>query len=148
MLGPPDVSPVAHGDSAHALAFATAMPAGYAEGGDEDLSFAFDGAKSLEANGYSEFFEVDFDEAVYVTRVEIGENRGPGAIVNIRAWDNRTETFGLIWAGTADPDTDAVYQATGQYHVFVPTPICRMPYATTRRVFQRSRLEERFQVSS
>ena len=77
-----------------------------------------------------------------------GENRGPGAIVSILAWDNRTETFGLIWAGTADPDTDAVYQATGQYHVFVPTPICRMPYATTRRVFQRSRLEERFQVSS
>ena len=74
MLGPPDISPPQWGDHAQALAFATAMPLGYAEGGDDLLTYAWDGIASYEADGYSEYFEAGFDEAVYVSRVELGEN--------------------------------------------------------------------------
>ena len=64
-----------------ALCFGSALPRGYAEGGDAYLAYAWNGAANLEAYGWSEFFEFDVEEEIYVSRVEFGENRGAGAVV-------------------------------------------------------------------
>mmetsp|Transcript_2777 Transcript_2777/g.5792 ORF Transcript_2777/g.5792 Transcript_2777/m.5792 type:complete len:1366 (+) Transcript_2777:83-4180(+) len=80
--------------------------------------------------GWSEYFTVKFDTQVHVKALEIGENRGMGAIESIEAYDYGTDTWQVIWSGEADTALEQMYKDTQQYHVFIPYPICETKFKT------------------
>jgi hypothetical protein len=43
-----------------------------------------------------EFIEVEFQDSVFIQRVEVIETFNPGAVQRIWAWDNSTETWRLL----------------------------------------------------
>jgi gamma-aminobutyric acid type B receptor len=82
------------------------------------------------AYGWSEYFTVKFDSQVHVKALEIGENRGMGAIEFIEAYDYGTATWQVIWSGEADIALEQMYKDTQQYRVFIPYPICETKFKT------------------
>ena len=83
------------------------------------------------AHGFTEFIEIDFETAVLLQSVEIGENRGTHSIVAIRAWDNSTGMWQELHARQADPESSDYYELTNQYHVAVPN-MCETSFPTSR----------------
>jgi hypothetical protein len=124
----------AYGDSSRAFCPATKMgTGGFAMGGDQYLRFAFDPSASYERDGYTEFIVVGFPAAMYVHSIEIGEPRGAGSIVRIKALRRETGEFVTLWEsvdGEGDPRVQYRYQARSEYRVFTPYPICETAFKT------------------
>ncbi|KAH8043885.1 hypothetical protein JL722_14965 [Aureococcus anophagefferens] len=81
--------------------------------GDSDRAYCpstLQGGTGYAASGYTEFIEIEIDEAVYVTRLEIGENRGMGSITSLKAWDAVSETYSVLWADDADARIEAEFR--------------------------------------
>jgi hypothetical protein len=97
------------------------------------LRFAFDASASYERDGYTEFIVVGFSTAVYVQTIEIGEVRGAGSIVRIKALRRETGEYMTLWEsvdGEGDPRLQYRQQARLEYRVFKPYPICETTFKT------------------
>jgi hypothetical protein len=97
------------------------------------LRFAFDPSASYERDGYTEFIVVGFSTAVYVQTIEIGEVRGAGSIVRIKALRRETGEYMTLWEsvdGEGDPRLQYRQQARLEYRVFKPYPICETTFKT------------------
>lgn len=92
----------------------------------------WDSRGNWEAEGYSEFIELDFDTEVFVSNVIVGMPRGMGSVVGIKAWDNHTHAWQSMYEGEADPDFERYMQLTRQYHDFEPSPLCTTLFKTRR----------------
>jgi len=71
--------------------------------------------------------------AVYVHRIEIGEPRGAGSIVRIKALRRETGEYVTLWEsvdGEGDPRVQYRSQARSEYRVFTPYPICETTFET------------------
>ena len=101
-------------------------------GGDDLLTFDWDPDEAYDASGYTEFIEIGVDEKVYATAVEIGENRGMGAVVAVKAWDDATQSWGTLWSGDGDPRVEVSHRVRKQYRVFSAAPLCQVPFAADR----------------
>ncbi|GMH84901.1 hypothetical protein TrST_g12797 [Triparma strigata] len=82
------------------------------------------------SDGYTEFLTFQFDEEVYVSGIEIGVNRGMGCVVAVEAYDRTSGTWQPVWTGEADTALWDFHKATGQYHTFVPYPVCATHFKT------------------
>ena len=124
----------AYGDNTRAFCPATKTgTGGFATGGDQYLRFAFDASASYERDGYTEFIVVGFSTAVYVQTIEIGEVRGAGSIVRIKALRRETGEYMTLWEsvdGEGDPRLQYRQQARLEYRVFKPYPICETTFKT------------------
>ena len=90
----------------------------------------WDANAHFEEEGFTEFFTMQFDEAVYVKDIEIGENTGPGSIVSIEAYNYATKSWMVMWSGKADYERYQFYEATNQFSTFIPYPICQPNFKT------------------
>ncbi|GMH53283.1 hypothetical protein TL16_g01415 [Triparma laevis f. inornata] len=88
------------------------------------------GAAVFATDGYTDFLTYKFDEEVYVSGIEIGVNRGMGCVVAVEAYERLSGTWQPIWTGEADTTLHDFHKATGQYHVFVPYPVCQTHFKT------------------
>ena len=124
----------AYGDNSRAFCPATKTgTGGFTTGGDQYLRFAFDPSASYERDGYTEFIVVGFSTAVYVQTIEIGEVRGAGSIVRIKALRRETGEYMTLWEsvdGAGDPRVQYRQQARTEYRVFKPYPICETTFKT------------------
>jgi hypothetical protein len=124
----------AYGDNARAFSPATKTGiGGFTTGGDQYLRFAFDPSASYERDGYTEFIVVGFPTALYVHTIEIGEVRGAGSIVRIKALQSETGEYVTLWEsvdGAGDPRVQYRQQARIEYRVFEPYPTCETTFKT------------------
>ena len=95
-----------------------------------DENDCWDANAHLEEEGYTEFLTMQFEKAVYIKDIEIGENRGPMSTVAIEAYDYTTKTWMVMWSGTADLDTYKFLKDTQQFSVFLPYPLCQPSFKT------------------
>jgi hypothetical protein len=132
ITGRPSTS--AYGDNPRAFCPATKTgTGGFTTGGDQYLRFAFDPSASYERDGYTEFIVVGFPSAVYVQTIEIGEVRGAGSIVRIKALRRETGEYVTLWEsvdGAGDPRVQYRQQARSEHRVFKPYPICETTFKT------------------
>jgi serine/threonine protein kinase/ABC-type branched-subunit amino acid transport system substrate-binding protein len=84
----------------------------------------------FDEEGYTEFFTMQFEEHVYISNVEIGENRGGGSIVSIEAYNYAMKQFVVIWSGKPDVEGYLFHKLTNQYSTFVPYPLCQPSFKT------------------
>ena len=70
---------------------------------------------------------MEIDTAVYIQSIEIGENRGPWSVVNIKAWDSSTNRWQSLYSGGVDTAAYELYKATNQYSRFAP-PLCQTTF--------------------
>jgi hypothetical protein len=106
---------------------------GFAAGGDSYIRFAWDPSLSFQKDGFTEFIEVGFSSAVYVHSIEIGEPRGMGSVVRIRALDPSGGDYYTLWEspdGEGDPTVQYRYNLRTEYRVFRPFPICQTTFKT------------------
>ena len=89
-------------------------------GGDEFITYSFNTWASYLSDGFTEFIEVEVDDAVYIESVIIGEVRGQFAVVGLKAWDDSAHQWQSLYSGTTNSTASAVYAANGQYHNFTP----------------------------
>jgi len=84
----------------------------------------------------------EFDAPVFVSKVEIGENRGMGAGVGILALDTRdplanglaahngSQKWFRMWSGEADPSIADNAVLFDQYYLNQPEGVCWSPFKT------------------
>ncbi|GMH92356.1 hypothetical protein TL16_g12321 [Triparma laevis f. inornata] len=86
--------------------------------------------------GWSEYIEVEFPENLYLSSVEIGENRGCGSIVNLFAKEGGEGGKSLqIFKGGPDKECDAddgQVRNTGSIHMFAPNRVCDTKFAAKK----------------
>jgi hypothetical protein len=151
ILGKPSTS--SYGDSELSWCPATRLgDAGFAANGDGYISFAWNPSVSFEEDGFTEFIELGFPTAVYAQSIEIGEPRGMGSIVRIKAFHPLERAYFTIWESPdaeGDPTIQYRYQQRNEYRVFRPDPICQSTFKTdtlriemdTRRVTDWNELD-------
>ena len=128
VLGPPSTS--SFGDSIY-----TWSPLWKAGGStrtaDESfgVSFDFDPVAYHAENGAWEFIEVNYTESVYITGVEIGENRGMGAVNQVRTFNAAENKYYKLWEGQASNDIQKHHAKFSEYRKFGPT-VCQPPFKT------------------
>ena len=115
------------GDCKHQLAPAPALVKAHPAAADD---VCWDAQANHALYGWSEYFTVKFDQEVFVKALEIGENRGMGAIESIEAYDTSTGTWQVIWSGEADAALETMYKTTNQFRTFVPYPLCETNFKT------------------
>jgi hypothetical protein len=106
---------------------------GFHSGGDGYIQFAWDPVFSFKKYGFTEFIEAGFPTAVYLQSIEIGEPRGMGSIVRIKAFDAVQGDYYTVWEspdGEGDPTTQYRSELRTEYRVFRPFPICRTAFKT------------------
>ena len=97
----------------------------------EDVNDCWDGlAAKAKHLTYSEFFTVQFEKSVYIKDLEIGENRGMGAITSIEAYDYESKEWMVMWSGDVDLEKGAFFKSTNQYSIEVPYPLCQPSFKT------------------
>ena len=84
--------------------------------------------------GYTEYLELEYDEAVYVSELVIGENRGMGAVKNILAKDFLGNWM-TLYTGIVDGTIQALYDKFAQYRLFRPS-LCGSPFLTNHLRFE------------
>ena len=62
------------------------------------------------SDGYTEYIEVGFSQAVYPKRITIGQNLGAGAVVRIRV-RAQDGSWQQVYAGDPQPDVDNLVSA-------------------------------------
>ena len=151
ILGPQ--STASYGDNEESWCPATRLgESGFAANGDGYLRFAWDASRSFREDGFTEFIEVGFSTPVYVHSIEIGEPRGMGSIVRIRAFNPLEGDYSTVWespTGEGDPTVQYQFQLRTEYRVFLPFPICQTTFKTdtlriemdTRRVTDWNELD-------
>ena len=95
-----------------------------------DENDCWDANSHYEEEGYTEFYTMQFEKAVYIKDIEIGEPRGPMSTVAIEAYDYATKTWMVMWSGTADFDEYMFLKNTQQFSVFLPYPLCQPSFKT------------------
>ena len=132
ILGKPSTD--AYGDSRESWCPSSRLgDSGFAAGGDSYIRFAWDPSLSFQKDGYTEFIEVGFPSAVYVHSIEIGEPRGMGSIVRIKAFNPSEGDYFTVWeslTGEGDLSTHNRFQLRNEYRVFAPFPICQTTFKT------------------
>jgi hypothetical protein len=132
ILGTPSTD--SYGDSEESWCPASKLgDTAFAAGGDGYIRFAWDPSLSFEKDGFTEFIEVGFATAVYVHFIEIGEPRGMGSIVRIRAFNAVEGDYQTIWessSGEGDPTVQYRHQQRSEYRIFRPLPICQTTFRT------------------
>ena len=94
-----------------------------------DHDDCWDANAHYEEEGYTEFITIQFEEAVYIKDIEIGEPRGP-SVVAIEAYDYATKTWMVMWSGATDFDRYMFLKDTQQFSVLLPYPLCQPSYKT------------------
>ncbi len=121
-----------YGDSSYAWCPASRLGnTGYATDGDQYIRFAWDPSLSFAKDGFTEFIEVEFPTSVYVQSIEIGEPRGMGSIVRIKAFDAASGDYSTLWESpTSEGDVIVQYlfQKRSEYRVFTPFPLCQTTF--------------------
>ena len=93
------------------------------------VSFDFDPVAYHAENGAWEFIEVNYTESVYITGVEIGENRGMGAVNQVRTFNAAENKYYKLWEGQASNDIQKHHAKFSEYRKFGPT-VCQPPFKT------------------
>lgn len=104
--------------------------AGLQSGGDEWISYSHDTWASYVSEGFTEYIEVEIENAVYVQSITIGENRGMWAVVRIKAWDSSTSRWQTLYQGDADSGAWQIAKDTNRYNHFEPS-ICQTTFSTS-----------------
>lgn len=76
--------------------------------------------------------QVGFDTSVYAAAVEVGENRGMGSIVAIKAWSQANSAWQVVYSGSPDLEIEPWCRLTNQYHVFTTSKFCQPSFVTNR----------------
>lgn len=151
ILGKPSTS--SYGDSDLAWCPATRLgDSAFSADGDGYIRFAWDPSLSFQKDGFTEFIEVQFPTAVYTSAIEIGEPRGMGSIVRIKALHPSEGAYLTLWEspdGEGDPTIQYRFQQRNEYRVFRPYAICESTFKTdtlrieldTRRVSDWNELD-------
>ena len=84
----------------------------------------------LEHEGYTDFYTIQFDKAVYIKDIEIGEPRGPMSTVAIEAYDYATKRWMVMWSGEPDYARYMFLKRTQQFSLFLPYPLCQPSFKT------------------
>jgi len=85
--------------------------------------------------GYTEYIEVEFETPVYVSDIEIGENRGCGSIVRVFAKNSDFDSSMAIFDERVDTDCDSEdgqARISGLMNLFTPPQLCNSPYLVNR----------------
>ncbi|QDZ23689.1 hypothetical protein HOP50_11g62290 [Chloropicon primus] len=126
-LGPPSVD--SFGDTP--LAWSPLWKAGtegsLTEFSDSIISFKHDPIAYFAENGAYEYLEVNYTQPLYVMGVEIGENRGMGAVNQVRTWNEGAKKYYKLWEGTASNDIQKHHSKFQQFRKFGPT-VCQPPF--------------------
>mmetsp|Transcript_29228 Transcript_29228/g.97022 ORF Transcript_29228/g.97022 Transcript_29228/m.97022 type:complete len:923 (+) Transcript_29228:92-2860(+) len=128
ITGPPDV--FSYGDIPQAVAFSTMTGDGGRDaGGDDFLSYDFNPTSNFLQTGWSEFIELEFEVAVYVQSVVVGEVVGMGAIVSLKMWNNATDSWYTMWSrfGGSQEELEK-FEQLQVVNAFQPSPICQPPF--------------------
>ena len=127
-------STTAYGDDSYSWAPATRRgDEGYLEDGDQYIRFAWDPTASLKKDGFTEYIEITFEQSVYLHSVEVGEPRGMGAIVRIKALHPVNGDYFTIWESSTregDPTIQYRHRTLSEYRIFAPFPICQTTFKT------------------
>ena len=103
----------------------------YTEGGDSIVSFKHDPIAYFAQYGAYEYIEVNFTKPLYLTSVEIGENRGMGSIVRIKTWSDEGSSWYNLWEGTASNAIQEHHAKFGTFRQFGPS-ICEPPLKSNK----------------
>ena len=127
-------STTAYGDDSHSWCPASRRgDEGYLEDGDQYIRFAWDPTASLKKDGFTEYIEITFEQSVYLHSVEVGEPRGMGAIVRIKALHPVNGDYFTIWESSTsegDPTIQYRHRTLSEYRIFAPFPICQTTFKT------------------
>ena len=108
---------------------------GFASGCANGICFANNPDVLYENYGYTEYLELGYTTPVYVMDLVIGENRGMGAIKNIKAKDPTGQWMTLYSVRAVDPSVQMLYSQFHQYRQFEPA-ICGTPFSTSHLRFE------------
>ncbi|GMI24151.1 hypothetical protein TrCOL_g9603 [Triparma columacea] len=136
ILGEPSTS--IYEDSEQAWAPATRMGTGIStkgEGDDDERESVWDPAVSLATSGFTEYIEVEFDAAVFLSDIEVGIVRGCGCVVRMVAKNSQNNNEMVIYNEKADLKCDAedgLARLTNTINRFSPPSLCNTPFAMDR----------------
>ena len=99
-------------------------------GGDDYITFSYNTWQSYLEHGFTEFIEIGYDQSVFVHSVTTGENRGVGSVVGVKAWDNETQAWQILYTGEANVEASEYHKRTTQYFTCMP-PICQTAFKSS-----------------
>ena len=100
------------------------------------MEFSFNTWASYLADGYTEYIEVEYNTSVYVQSITVGQNRGMGSIVSVKAYDEVEDKWQKIYSGEADVELEAFCALTNQYAYFEPSDLCQPAFSTNLLRFE------------
>ncbi|GMH56450.1 hypothetical protein TrRE_jg10491 [Triparma retinervis] len=82
------------------------------------------------AEGWSQYFTVQFENQVYLKSLKVGINRGAGSITDVEAYDRSTGTWQTVFHTKVTNDIAAFDKLTNQYNTWSPYPLCEPSFKT------------------